>query len=611
MSGLLRRLDGMSYTRLSVYLLLGAVLCSGLELHQAAYSQDAAAVAKALRTGAAVDAADEHGDTALHVASAHGNEEIAKMLLASGATVSFANDGDTPLHFAAMKGHSAVANLLLQHGAETDGTNGDGRSPLAMFAWFGEGVGVAELLLSKGASPNVADHRGMTPLHIAAASGKTDLVSILVKHLTQGGAADALETQSRDRTTALHSAARGPAVEPMRVLVEAGANVSAVDKDGAAPIHRVAMQTRAGVALEMLRLLVKGGSDVNMRSAADDVPLHLAVMSGNTEMAEALLDLGADIGLADSDSSVTALHLCAAYTRPAMATLLLARGADNSVRDKTGNTPLHLCGTTDSVEVAQLLLGAGCSTAAKNGRGQAPIHVAAAHGSANVVAALLERGHRDQLELKSSKGYTALHECATYGAVATAELLIGAGASLEAAADDGTTPLLRAVIEGNLEVAQLLLREGASLKVTADGPVSHAAPARALAACCCPRPKTPPLTSPPPPPQMNLKNLSVLDFAIVTDRAELMSVLVEHGVGGAMVLVSLRLAVKLGKMDLLQSLCMLDQHTCARLAAEQQAEEKGASVAEYADDKVEGEGLGEGREGGPSSDAEIKKKDEL
>ncbi|KAF5833799.1 tankyrase 2 [Dunaliella salina] len=88
-------------------------------------------VQAALSGGANVDAADEQGRTALHMASANGHLEIVRRLLSAGADAESKNAGsNTPLHFACLNGHLEVARALLEAGAKASVVNSAGRTPI-------------------------------------------------------------------------------------------------------------------------------------------------------------------------------------------------------------------------------------------------------------------------------------------------------------------------------------------------------------------------------------------------------------------------------------------------------------------------------------------------
>jgi ankyrin repeat protein len=66
-----------------------------------------------LGKGAAVDAADEDGWTALHCAALNGHEATVRLLLEKGAAVDAADEGGwTALRWAARNGHEAIVQML-------------------------------------------------------------------------------------------------------------------------------------------------------------------------------------------------------------------------------------------------------------------------------------------------------------------------------------------------------------------------------------------------------------------------------------------------------------------------------------------------------------------
>jgi ankyrin repeat protein len=83
-------------------------------LMRAVYERrDAVAQALLERPEVALDAANDQGATALHLAAANGDEGLARALLAAGADPSIGDrQGRTPANAAAAAGHEKVAKLL-------------------------------------------------------------------------------------------------------------------------------------------------------------------------------------------------------------------------------------------------------------------------------------------------------------------------------------------------------------------------------------------------------------------------------------------------------------------------------------------------------------------
>ena len=117
----------------------------------AALSGKADVVSVLLAAGAAVDAADEWGDTPLMAAAANGHTPVVQALLDAGASLEAADElGYTALTMAAYYGHEACVAALLAAGAAVDGS-AQGLTPLSVAAAHGHNA-VAARLLAAGAS---------------------------------------------------------------------------------------------------------------------------------------------------------------------------------------------------------------------------------------------------------------------------------------------------------------------------------------------------------------------------------------------------------------------------------------------------------------------------
>src|SRR5881628_2558394 len=119
---------------------------------------------------------------------------------------------------------------------------------------------------------------GDTALHLAAAGYRVELVRLLL-----AAGADPNSTTNHRQSGPLHYAAdgyiNGPAwnakrqVETIECLLDAGAEINAQDKNGAAPLHR-AVRTRCAAAV---KCLLEGGSDATLKNKSGSTPFHLAV----------------------------------------------------------------------------------------------------------------------------------------------------------------------------------------------------------------------------------------------------------------------------------------------------------------------------------------------
>lgn len=156
-------------------------------------------------------------------------DRIAK-LVAGGADPDWRReDGVTTLMMAAMTGRLEVMSSLLDCGASIDLQAPDGTTALlaaCAYARTTRDIAGVELLLTRGANPNLANTEGNDALMLCARHGLVEGVVALIK-------AGGKPTQkNRHGTTALMQAARGHLIETVRVLLKGGADRGAVDAGG-------------------------------------------------------------------------------------------------------------------------------------------------------------------------------------------------------------------------------------------------------------------------------------------------------------------------------------------------------------------------------------------
>lgn len=278
---------------------------------------DAKSVQSLIASGADVNAFDDTGMTPLMVASSEGRTAIAKLLLGAKADVNAAGqDGTTALMRAASANRRDVMQLLLSSGANVNATNAGGMTAL-MVAAFGGYADAVRMLLAGKADPNIADNQGRTALMAGATSGDAPTVDALLKSGANPNVSDA-----GHGTPMTYAAAEGQGAV-MNVLQQHGLKPNAGDFAlAAAGCHaeavKIALASGVGVngaagqivpllsaagtgCVEVAQLLIERGADVNAKDHDGWTPLIKAAQAGHTEMVQLLLDHGADMRAADND----------------------------------------------------------------------------------------------------------------------------------------------------------------------------------------------------------------------------------------------------------------------------------------------------------------------
>ena len=122
-----------------------------------------------------------------------------------------------------------------------------------------------------------------------------------------------------------------------------------------------------GNKIRVLELLGKG-LDVNVRSAAKNdyglTPLFLACQKGDLDLAQMLLDRGADVNLGKTTGS-SPLHISVENGHRALVELLLARGTLTEVESLFVKKPLEIAREKGLKDIAELLESAIKSKAEK------------------------------------------------------------------------------------------------------------------------------------------------------------------------------------------------------------------------------------------------------
>ena len=125
-------------------------------------------------------------------------------------------EGCTMLMRAAANGTRRVAKACLRAGANPDSQDARGRSVvhvLAVARPFPKQMELLEYVVSRGASTELQDLEGLSPLMLAAREGRADSCEALLRSLAKGRVVDAR------RRSALHLACENSKTSAVRVLI--------------------------------------------------------------------------------------------------------------------------------------------------------------------------------------------------------------------------------------------------------------------------------------------------------------------------------------------------------------------------------------------------------
>lgn len=362
-------------------------------------------------------------------------------------------NGLNPLTWAAMEGHVDVVGLLLDYQADINATtslikrtglsiipsrslnsyirevtDGDsiwtGKHTVLYRAAFRGHSAVVNLLLERGADPNLKGWAGLTPLHAAAMAGREEVVRLLLEN---GGSKTVNAKLSVTHITPLQYSAEADNYKIANMLLESGADVQSKQTHSRYTALHCAVAEDAKT--QIVQLMIDHGVDVMSKTMWMDTPLHLAAELSRRSTIKLLVERGAVIDNKHSLNGNTALHVAAkTQSRSENVEMLLDLGADIHAKNSTGKTALHLAVEALDAETVRVLLDRGAEPNAKCQNGDCPLHCATRSANAMIVQLLLDRA--SDVNALNNDGQTAL-DIATSSKVTDSEdmkeLLISMG----------------------------------------------------------------------------------------------------------------------------------------------------------------------------------------
>lgn len=303
---------------------------------------------------------DERGGegvrTALHQAVFGNSEAAANLLLERGANPNIRCEGDNayPLHFAVEKHRLPIIRLLVEHGADTIGESD--YHELGVIGWatawdyIQSNPEIVQYLLAHGARHNIFS---------AVAVGDVEAIRAVVSR-SPGELERRMDMVNRRRFP-LHLAVVKKQPAALTALLDLGANIESLDESRFTALDQAAMAGETDLA----QILLERGAEVRLPAAAalgrtrdmerlmrEDLDAlkpgcrwaHLIIRASECasgEVVETLMRAGADVNVrddvkvaVDSTSGYTALHAAAWRGNTSVIAALLRHGADVRVRDE-------------------------------------------------------------------------------------------------------------------------------------------------------------------------------------------------------------------------------------------------------------------------------------
>lgn len=444
-------------------------------------------VREAIAAGADVNGRQEQtGFSPLLLAAATGKSSIVEVLCEAGASLNqtltgkgASMEGFTALHFAALNGHEEVTQLLLGKGAEKNAKAGNGLTPLDLASALKklEVVAILKAAGAKEQSRILVPQQANRPPPIN--TREADLA--LLKP----------PTRPSDFEELFEASARGVVGRAKAALV-AGANVNGQDQSSGFTPLMIAVDNEHA---EIVVLLLGQGATLDATNKLGNTALHIAAYKATISIPKLLLDKGAPVNAQNAELRTPLMIAANNGNKPAVV-LLLEHGADATIEDKWGTALASAFRLREiNPEIASLIEKAGTKGASKPAAigttGGTPSPTASKrqptgdpNGNASVATIVSEPSaaelamdrfiellvRNDPESNKTPQLNLSLLDCARQGLPSSLRKCLERGAEIEATDAIGNSALMLAAQRGHLSVVKQLIDMGADVsKVNRQG----------------------------------------------------------------------------------------------------------------------------------------------
>lgn len=366
----------------------------------------------------------------------------------------------------------------------TNAQDSEGNSRLMALSVKGNKEKV-ELLLSKGADPNLSNKNGVTLLMFASQNGHKDAVDLLLK------ANSIVDLQDNYGNTALNLASSKGHNEIVKLLLNSGANPNLPNKNGLTPLMCASLNDHKDV----VELLLKANSIVDLQDNYDNTALNLASSKGHNEIVKLLLINAANPKLHNKNGDTALIFVSGANVigrslfnakqivkaqkiieSKEIIENLLRAGATikfNINKKLDGDEISQLISEAEkgNKDVVKLLLQARADVNAKTKNGKTALISAVASGQKKIVELLLiaqAKVNDQDSSARSALFYTMSSDML--------ELLLRAQANIDLQDKCGATALAFALINKRKDLAEMLLKKGANPELSSNWHVEAITP---------------------------------------------------------------------------------------------------------------------------------------
>ncbi|XP_036289081.1 inversin isoform X2 [Pipistrellus kuhlii] len=397
----------------------------------------------------------------VHAAAINGDKGALHRLIIGNAAFKDKEDqfGRTPLMYCVLADRLDCADVLLKAGADVNKTDHSQRTALHLAAQKGN-YRFMKLLLTRRANWMQKDLEEMTPLHLTTRHKSPKCLALLLKFMAPGE----VDTQDKNKQTALHWSAYYNNPEHVKLLIKHDSNIGIPDVEGKIPLHWAANHKDPS-AVHTVRCILDAApteSLLNWQDYEGRTPLHFAVADGNMTVVDVLTSYESCNITSYDNLFRTPLHWAALLGHAQIVHLLLERNKSGTIpSDSQGATPLHYAAQSNFAETVKVFLKHPSVKDDSDLEGRTSFMWAAGKGSDDVLRTMLSLKSDIDINMADKYGGTALHAAALSGHVSTVKLLLENNAQVDATDVMKHTPLFRACEMGHKDVIQTLIKGGA------------------------------------------------------------------------------------------------------------------------------------------------------
>ncbi|MCF7955927.1 MAG: ankyrin repeat domain-containing protein [Phycisphaerae bacterium] len=294
------------------------------------------------------------------------------------------------------------------------------------FARLGDITGVAGELKAGESVDAICVYSRLTPLMYAAGSSSAG-VDMLEFLIGKGADVNAVGGDVDEFPVVFH-AAKGKDIDKVRMLIDAGADVSMKTAFGYDIITSTVCahaQSNDDHLKEIVQLFIDKGVPVDFVSSHGESGIRVASGNGRFEVVRLLLDSGADGG----QLKWTELMNAVVFGTLEDVRRCVDKGGDLSVRDSWGRTAWLLSIQVGDIAKSKLLLEAGDCRNVKGHCDKTPLMYAVTNQRLDMLRWLLDEGF--DIEDTDRFSTTALIDACENGYADCVKILLGYGAKLE------------------------------------------------------------------------------------------------------------------------------------------------------------------------------------